>query len=607
MNNAKSLFLSLVVIFISTVTWAEISKFNSKALEQASLHIEVHNFKEALLILRSVDSSDFEVMAELSFLTAQIYLKKGEPGKATEFFVDASMMDPANGKYYSGTAESYYALGKIKEATFQANLSLDYDPDNLTAKIVLAKIDDRLGKGDVALSRFEDLLKLQPSSERALVAFSHFLEHQNKIQLAIDRLEGFLIKYPKSPHVFDRLGFLYWINNDPNLAIERRTKAEELYREIHNYVFADHIKQWLEEIKSITVKRYDSKPNLDIKIPDEDVDEDKGNLQSEDAEINEPRRVLIQPGSPEPFPISGKDLVITGSGFIINDGKEIVTNRHVVEDAKKIYVRNGLGELKIARIKKLSDLDDLALLSINNEYDENFAISLSNYNALKVGKEAYIMGYPMASLIGDSSPSLTQGIVSKITGLRDDKGTFLLTSKLNKGNSGGPIFSRSGELLGVAVAKLDKAYVLEETGFLPEDVNIGIKPERIKRFIGVSGFTNTFKHKIDSAEELYESMLPSIVMIVSVYPEKNKQRKNNEEYSINDAVSDCKKEYENVENNELSQNQYFNFCECYIYGVDEIYDEKEDSYQKKFDKPSEEFLNKVDQIGNSCFEKARSN
>ena len=125
MNNAKSLFLSLVVIFISTVTWAEISKFNSKALEQASLHIEVHNFKEALLILRSVDSSDFEVMAELSFLTAQIYLKKGEPGKATEFFVDASMMDPANGKYYSGTAESYYALGKIKEATFQANLSLD--------------------------------------------------------------------------------------------------------------------------------------------------------------------------------------------------------------------------------------------------------------------------------------------------------------------------------------------------------------------------------------------------------------------------------------------------------------------------------------------------
>jgi len=603
MNNVKLLFLSLVFIFISTVTWGEISKFNSKALEQASLHIEVYNFKEALLILRSIDSSDFEVMAELSFLTAKIYLKKGEPGKAIEFFVDASMMDPGSGKYYSGTAESYYALGKIKEATSQANRSLKYDPDNLTAKIVLAKIDDRLGKGDEALLRFEDLLKLQPSSERAIVAFSHFLEHQNKIQRAIDRLESFLIKHPKSPHVYDRLGFLYWINNDPNLAIERRTKAEELYREIHNYVFADHIQNWLEEIKSITVKRYDSKPNVVTKK----VDEDKDNLKSEDTENNEPRRVLIQPGSPEPFPISGKDLVITGSGFIVNDGKEIVTNRHVVEDAKKIYVRNGLGELKIATIKKLSDLDDLALLKINNKYDENFAISLSNYNTLKVGKEAYIMGYPMASLIGDSSPSLTQGIVSKITGLRDDKGTFLLTSKLNKGNSGGPIFSRSGELLGVAVAKLDKAYVLEETGFLPEDVNIGIKPERIKRFIGDSGFTNTFKYKIDSAEELYESMLPSTVMIVSVYPKKDKQQKKNEEYSISDAINDCKQEYANLENKELSQNQYYNFCECYIYGVDEIYNEKEDSYQKKYDKPSEEFLNKVEQIGNSCFENARNN
>ena len=38
-----------------------------------------------------------------------------------------------------------------------------------------------------------------------------------------------------------------------------------------------------------------------------------------------------------------------------------------------------------------------------------------------------------------------------------------------------------------------------------------------------------------------------------------------------------------------------------------IYDEKEDSYQKKYDKPSEGFLNKVDQIGNSCFEKAGNN
>ena len=46
------------------------------------------------------------------------------------------------------------------------------------------------------------------------------------------------------------------------------------------------------------------------------------------------------------------------------------------------------------------------------------------------------MGYPLSSVLGDTSPSLTEGIVSKSSGLNDNPGTFILTSKLNKGNSG---------------------------------------------------------------------------------------------------------------------------------------------------------------------------
>ena len=90
------------------------------------------------------------------------------------------------------------------------------------------------------------------------------------------------------------------------------------------------------------------------------------------------------------------------------------------------------------------------------------------------------MGFPLTSALGDSAPSLTEGIVSKTTGWGDNIGTFSFTSKANKGNSGGPIFTDNGELIGVTVSKLPKKDFLVNQEFIPEDVNFGIKIDRVK-------------------------------------------------------------------------------------------------------------------------------
>ena len=71
-------------------------------------------------------------------------------------------------------------------------------------------------------------------------------------------------------------------------------------------------------------------------------------------------------------------------------------------------------------------------------------------------------------------PSITEGIVSKDVGMINYSCNFQLTSKLNQGNSGGPIFSDQGDIIGVAVGKIDKAYLLENQGTIPEDVNFAI-------------------------------------------------------------------------------------------------------------------------------------
>lgn len=92
---------------------------------------------------------------------------------------------------------------------------------------------------------------------------------------------------------------------------------------------------------------------------------------------------------------------------------------------------------------------------------------------------------------------------------------FLITSKMNKGNSGGPIFDRQGRLIGVAVAKLDTTAIYEKKGVLPEDVNIGIKASRLLSFINRNGGGNQSAAPKISLEELYQAMLAKVVLVAA--------------------------------------------------------------------------------------------
>ena len=53
--------------------------------------------------------------------------------------------------------------------------------------------------------------------------------------------------------------------------------------------------------------------------------------------------------------------------------------------------------------------------------------------------------------------------MSKEAGFQNEASEFLITANLNRGNSGGPIFSVDGRVLGIAVAKLDKPNSLKKT------------------------------------------------------------------------------------------------------------------------------------------------
>ncbi len=83
-------------------------------------------------------------------------------------------------------------------------------------------------------------------------------------------------------------------------------------------------------------------------------------------------------------------------------------------------------------------------------------------------------GYPFGNKLS-SSIKFTKGIVSSLTGLGDNYSEIQIDAAIQPGNSGGPIMDEYGNVIGVAVSKLDVTKIVEDYGTLPENINFGIK------------------------------------------------------------------------------------------------------------------------------------
>jgi serine protease Do len=149
------------------------------------------------------------------------------------------------------------------------------------------------------------------------------------------------------------------------------------------------------------------------------------------------------------MPHAGREVMALGSGFIIDPAGYIVSNNHVVGNSEKITVILQDNSRHPAKVVGRDEKTDLALLKIDAK-DKLPFVAWGDSNEAKVGDWVMAVGNPF-SLGG----TVTAGIISAL-GRNINEGPYddfiQIDAPINRGNSGGPTFNLSGEVIGINTA-----------------------------------------------------------------------------------------------------------------------------------------------------------
>jgi S1-C subfamily serine protease len=153
-----------------------------------------------------------------------------------------------------------------------------------------------------------------------------------------------------------------------------------------------------------------------------------------------------------------KKVSSSGTGFAISSDGIIVTNFHVIENAKTIIIKgvnSDFNKTYKAKVLVSDKNNDLALIQID---DYNFTSLGTIPYTLKtklsnVGEDIFALGYPLRAIMGDEI-KLTNGIISSKTGFQGDITSYQVSAPVQPGNSGGPLFDGNGNIIGIINAKL---------------------------------------------------------------------------------------------------------------------------------------------------------
>lgn len=176
------------------------------------------------------------------------------------------------------------------------------------------------------------------------------------------------------------------------------------------------------------------------------------------------------PAPAPPAPRAGRGS--SGTGFVIARAGLIASNAHVVDGCARITLVDGTP----LTVLVADDRRDLALLRAARDFPA--ALPLRAETPAELGEPVLILGFPFGQTLG-TGLTVTNGIVTGMTGLGGDRRRFQTNAAIQPGSSGGPVLDEQGRVIGIANSRLDDLAILGRTGALPQGVNFAVRAEEL--------------------------------------------------------------------------------------------------------------------------------
>lgn len=236
-----------------------------------------------------------------------------------------------------------------------------------------------------------------------------------------------------------------------------------------------------------------------------------------EIEIKKPKEV------PKTEKVPEQPVISQGTGFLFAKSGLVATNYHVVSERKDLRVFLPESNVSFYANVELKDIsNDLVILRLTNfDYEHIYfgeiPYAIKSSSTVQLGEQVFTLGFPLGKLLGESA-KFSDGTISSLSGLMGTANLFQINNPIQPGNSGGPLFDKRGNVVGIVLASLDAKFFYEKLDTIPQNVNFAIKSDYLISLISMLPEKDSILSRKGSLqnktqEEQVNALIPYIITV----------------------------------------------------------------------------------------------
>lgn len=163
------------------------------------------------------------------------------------------------------------------------------------------------------------------------------------------------------------------------------------------------------------------------------------------------------------------------TGFFVTDNGYFVTNYHVIKGAAQIFITTAKGEHVPATV--IAENKDIDIVLAKAEVHGK-AVNWGLHQNVVKGEGVLTLGYPLLVIQGREQKA-TFGRINSFSGIHGDPAVYQIDVPVQPGNSGGPLISENGSVIGVVKATFNQMAAMESIGTFTQNINYAVKSDQI--------------------------------------------------------------------------------------------------------------------------------